>query len=86
MGCRPCTLAMGFLGPEHSATDLVGIEYDERSNYKTKNKSYHTNLEGIFAAVTAEEDNLFWLFEHELKDVKRRERLDFFFNRLSELP
>ena len=43
-------LAMGFLGPEHSATDLVGIEYDERSNYKTKNKSYHTNLEGIFAA------------------------------------
>ena len=43
-------LAMGFLGPEHKATDFVGMEYDERSNYKTKKRSYHTNLEGVFAA------------------------------------
>ena len=43
-------LAMGFLGPEHAASDPLGIEYDERSNYKAEYGRYATNREGVFAA------------------------------------
>ena len=43
-------LAMGFLGPEHDASDPLGIEYDERSNYKAEYGRYHTSAEGVFAA------------------------------------
>ena len=43
-------LAMGFLGPEHNVSEPLNLEYDARSNYKTKPKSYQTNIENIFAA------------------------------------
>ncbi len=43
-------LAMGFLGPEHGASDPLGIEYDERSNYKAEYGKYATSVEGVFAA------------------------------------
>ena len=43
-------LAMGFLGPEHDVSEPLNLEYDERSNYKTKQKSYQTNIETVFAA------------------------------------
>ena len=43
-------LAMGFLGPEHDASDPLGIEYDERSNYKAEYGRYQTSAEGVFAA------------------------------------
>ncbi len=43
-------LAMGFLGPEHDASDPLGIEYDERSNYKAEYGKYATSVEGVFAA------------------------------------
>ena len=43
-------LAMGFLGPEHDVSEPLNLEYDERSNYKTKQKSYQTNIENVFAA------------------------------------
>ena len=43
-------LSMGFLGPEHYASDAVYIDYDERSNYKADYGKYKTNIEGIFAA------------------------------------
>jgi glutamate synthase (NADPH) small chain len=43
-------LSMGFLGPEHYASDAVYIEYDERSNYRAQYGQYHTNIEGVFAA------------------------------------
>jgi len=43
-------LSMGFLGPEHYASDTVNIEYDTRSNYKAEHGRYTTNVEGIFAA------------------------------------
>ena len=78
-------LAMGFLGPEHSATDLVGIEYDERSNYKTKNKSYHTNLAGIFAAGDCRRGQS--LVVRAIAEGREAAReIDFFLTGSSELP
>ncbi|MFK7855841.1 MAG: glutamate synthase subunit beta [Granulosicoccus sp.] len=43
-------LAMGFLGPEHQCSDPIGIEYDQRSNYKAEYGKYRTSVDGIFAA------------------------------------
>ena len=43
-------LAMGFLGPEHEISDPINLEYDDRSNYKTGQGSYQTNIDNIFAA------------------------------------
>tara|TARA_B100001029_G_scaffold44182_1_gene34707 strand:- start:276 stop:1742 length:1467 start_codon:yes stop_codon:yes gene_type:complete len=78
-------LAMGFLGPEHSATDLVGIEYDERSNYRTNNKSYHTNLEGIFAAGDCRRGQS--LVVRAIAEGREAAReIDFFLTGSSELP
>jgi NAD(P)H-dependent glutamate synthase small subunit len=44
------TLAMGFLGPEQTATDMMGLEYDPRSNIKAPYGEFSTSIEGIFAA------------------------------------
>jgi NAD(P)H-dependent glutamate synthase small subunit len=43
-------LAMGFLGPEHVATDTLGVDYDERSNYQALYGKYKTNVDNVFAA------------------------------------
>jgi len=43
-------LAMGFLGPEHAVSDALGIEYDERSNYRADYGRYTTGVEKVFAA------------------------------------
>ena len=43
-------LAMGFLGPEHYISDALGIDCDERSNYKAEYGQYATSIEGVFAA------------------------------------
>ena len=43
-------LAMGFLGPEHAATDPLALEYDERSNLKAEYGQYRTNIDNVFAA------------------------------------
>ena len=43
-------LAMGFLGPEHYVTDLLGLEYDERSNYRAQHGPFATSVHGVFAA------------------------------------
>ncbi len=43
-------LAMGFLGPEHNVSDPLGLEYDERSNYRAEYGRYNTNVEKVFAA------------------------------------
>ena len=44
------TLAMGFLGPEQTATDMMGLEYDARSNIKADYGKFETSIEGVFAA------------------------------------
>lgn len=43
-------LAMGFLGPEHEASDPLNLDYDERSNYQAEYGTYRTNLDNVFAA------------------------------------
>ncbi len=43
-------LAMGFLGPEHEASDPLAIGYDERSNYQAEYGAYQTNVANVFAA------------------------------------
>ncbi|MDA8429657.1 MAG: glutamate synthase subunit beta [Geobacteraceae bacterium] len=43
-------LAMGFLGPEQTLIDALGIERDPRSNVKADYEKYATSQPGIFAA------------------------------------
>ncbi|KAJ4797518.1 NADH-dependent glutamate synthase [Rhynchospora pubera] len=43
-------LAMGFLGPESPVADELGVEKDNRSNYKAQFGRFSTNVEGVFAA------------------------------------
>ena len=43
-------LAMGFLGPETTLVDKLGLETDPRSNFKAEYGDFATNVEGVFAA------------------------------------
>ena len=43
-------LAMGFLGPERTVSDMLGLECDARSNFKALPGRYSTNVPGVFAA------------------------------------
>ena len=43
-------LAMGFLGPEDTLAEQLGLERDARSNFKAEYGKYATSTEGIFAA------------------------------------
>ncbi len=43
-------LAMGFLGPEDTVLNQLGVERDERSNAKAEYGKYATNIKGVFAA------------------------------------
>ncbi|OAY30261.1 glutamate synthase 1 [NADH], chloroplastic isoform X1 [Manihot esculenta] len=43
-------LAMGFLGPEPNVADKLGLERDNRSNFKAEYGRFSTSVEGIFAA------------------------------------
>jgi len=43
-------LAMGFLGPEHAATDALALDYDQRSNIAAEYGKYATSHPKVFAA------------------------------------
>ena len=43
-------LSMGFLGPEHTVSSMLGVEIDPRSNYKAEHGRFATNVPGVFAA------------------------------------
>ena len=43
-------LCMGFLGPEDTLLDQLGIARDERSNVRSEHGSFTTNIPGVFAA------------------------------------
>jgi len=43
-------LAMGFLGPEDTLAEQLGLERDARSNFKAAYGKYATSTEGVFAA------------------------------------
>lgn len=42
-------LAMGFLGPEDILAEQLGLERDERSNFKAAYGRFATNIPGVFA-------------------------------------
>src|SRR5262249_20028745 len=48
--CDLVLLAMGFLGPEHYVSQILGIELDPRTNYKAAFGKYTTSHPKIFAA------------------------------------
>jgi glutamate synthase (NADPH/NADH) small chain len=41
---------MGFLGPEHYVSEPLGLELDQRSNYKAEYKQFQTSSPKVFAA------------------------------------
>ncbi|XP_042440891.1 glutamate synthase 1 [NADH], chloroplastic isoform X1 [Zingiber officinale] len=43
-------LAMGFLGPESTIADRLGLERDNRSNFKAQYGHFATSVDGVFAA------------------------------------
>ena len=43
-------LSMGFLGPEHPVAEALGLEYDQRSNFRAEHGHFDTNIDGVFAA------------------------------------
>ncbi len=49
--CQLAFIAVGFLGPEtEGAIEELGIELSERGNVRADEKSYATNIPGVFAA------------------------------------
>ncbi|KAI9466246.1 NADPH-dependent glutamate synthase [Lactarius psammicola] len=43
-------LALGFLGPQPEVIEALGVNQDARSNIRTPNKKYSTNVNGVFTA------------------------------------
>ena len=43
-------LSMGFMGPERYVSEPLGLELDERSNYKARKGEYQTSARKVFAA------------------------------------
>jgi glutamate synthase (NADPH/NADH) len=43
-------LAMGFLGPEATVAEKLGVERDNRSNFKADYGRFSTSVDGVFAA------------------------------------
>jgi len=43
-------LSMGFLGPEHYVSEPLGVELDQRSNYRAQFGDFRTNVGKVFAA------------------------------------
>lgn len=46
-------LAMGFLGPEATLADALGLELDPRSNFKVSHASHYTHLLHCSNALTS---------------------------------
>ncbi len=43
-------LALGFLGPESEVAEMLGVECDDRSNYRAAMGNFATNVPAVFAA------------------------------------
>ncbi len=43
-------LAMGFVGPEETLVERLGLETDARSNFQAEFSAYATSVDGVFAA------------------------------------
>jgi len=78
-------LAMGFLGPEQTLLDALGVERDPRSNVRADYGRYATNLPGVFAAGDCRRGQslVVWAF-NEGRDAARE--CDRFLMGSTELP
>ena len=65
-------LAMGFLGPEDTILEQLGVERDPRSNVNAEYDKYATSVEGVFAAgdVRRGQSLVVWAL-HEGRSVAR---------------
>jgi NADPH-dependent glutamate synthase beta subunit-like oxidoreductase len=43
-------LALGFLGPEHTVSEMLDVACDDRSNYQAEHGRFATTVRGVFAA------------------------------------
>ncbi|KAL9409879.1 hypothetical protein AB3S75_048162 [Citrus x aurantiifolia] len=50
IGADLVLLAMGFLGPEATVAEKLGLERDNRSNFKAEYGRFATSVDGVFAA------------------------------------
>ena len=48
--CELALLAMGFLGPEDTIAEELGLDRDARSNVQAEYGKFATNIEGVFSA------------------------------------
>lgn len=48
--CELCLIAAGFTGCQNYVADAFGVELNERTNVKTDNGCYATNVDGVFTA------------------------------------
>lgn len=48
--CELALLAMGFLGPEDTIAEELGLDRDQRSNVQAEYGKFTTNIEGVFSA------------------------------------
>ena len=48
--CELVLIAAGFLGTQKYVSDAFGVNLTERTNVKTEEKSFKTNVEGVFTA------------------------------------
>ena len=44
-------LSMGFLQPEHYINEALGMEIDERGNFRANKSDYRTSVPGVYAAA-----------------------------------
>ena len=43
-------LSMGFLGPEQTVSEMLGLDHDQRSNYQAVHGCFRTSVDKVFAA------------------------------------
>ncbi|MAD79558.1 MAG: glutamate synthase [Planctomycetaceae bacterium] len=48
--CDLIFLSMGFLGPEQTVSNMLGIEHDGRTNYQAEHGKFTTSIKKVFAA------------------------------------
>jgi glutamate synthase (NADPH/NADH) small chain len=83
--CDLALLALGFTGPENTLADKLGIEKDNRSNYKAAYGKYQTNVPNIFTAgdMRRGQSLIVWAIS-EGREAARQ--VDLFLMGKSELP
>ncbi|MFQ5464160.1 MAG: FAD-dependent oxidoreductase, partial [Phycisphaerae bacterium] len=66
-------LAMGFLGPEETLAEKLGLETDDRGNFRAAYGHWSTSVEGVFAAGDCRRGQslVVWAI-HEGREAARR--------------